>query len=56
MAEYTLQAEPPLAGTEMEIAGVRLWAPADLALVSLAVRAIATPPFPLEHLSRSDGP
>ena len=37
MAEYTLQAEPPLAGTEMEIAGVRLWAPADLALVSLAL-------------------
>ncbi|GAW35780.1 sarcosine oxidase, gamma subunit family [Roseovarius sp. A-2] len=37
MAEYTLQAEPPLAGTKMEIAGVRLWAPADLALVSLAL-------------------
>ncbi len=37
MAEYTLQAEPPLAGTEMEIAGVRLWAPNDLALVSLAL-------------------
>lgn len=37
MAEYTLQAEPPLAGAEMEIAGVRLWAPADLALVSLAL-------------------
>lgn len=37
MAEYTLQAEPPLAGTEMEIADVRLWAPADLALVSLAL-------------------
>ena len=37
MAEYTLQAEPPLAGTEMEIAGVRLWAPADLALESLAL-------------------
>ncbi|MGX0875749.1 heterotetrameric sarcosine oxidase gamma subunit [Roseovarius sp. MBR-154] len=37
MAEYTLQAEPPLAGTEMEIAGVRLWAPGDLALVSLAL-------------------
>lgn len=37
MAEYTLQAELPLAGTEMEIAGVRLWAPADLALVSLAL-------------------
>jgi hypothetical protein len=27
-----------------------------LALVSLAVRAIATPPFPLEHLSGPDGP
>lgn len=37
MAEYTLQAEPPLAGTEMEIAGVRLSAPADLAVVSLAL-------------------
>jgi sarcosine oxidase subunit gamma len=37
VAEYTLQAEPPLAGTEMEIAGVRLWAPGDLALVSLAL-------------------
>lgn len=37
MAEYTLQAEPPLAGTEMESAGVRLWAPGDLALVSLAL-------------------
>src|SRR6056297_1435005 len=37
VAEYTLQAEPPLAGTEMEIAGVRLWAPGDLAMVSLAL-------------------
>lgn len=27
-----------------------------LALVSLAVRAIATPPFPLEHLPRLPGP
>lgn len=27
-----------------------------VALISLAVRAIATPPFPLEHLSRLDGP
>src|SRR6056297_1248756 len=37
VAEYTLQAEPPLAGTEMESAGVRLSAPADLAVVSLAL-------------------
>lgn len=37
MADFTLTAEPPLAGTDMVIAGVRLWAPADLALVSIAL-------------------
>jgi sarcosine oxidase subunit gamma len=37
VADFTLTAEPPLAGTDMVIAGVRLWAPADLAVVSLAL-------------------
>ena len=37
MADFTLTAEPPLAGTDMVIAGVRLWAPADLAVVSIAL-------------------
>jgi len=37
VADFTLTAEPPLAGTDMTLAGVRLWAPADLAVVSLAL-------------------
>jgi sarcosine oxidase subunit gamma len=37
VADFTLTAEPPLAGTDMVIAGVRLWAPADLAVVSIAL-------------------
>lgn len=37
MADFTLTAEPPLEGTDMVIAGVRLWAPADLAVVSIAL-------------------
>lgn len=37
MADFTLTAEPPLAGTDMVVAGVRLWAPADLAVVSIAL-------------------
>lgn len=37
MADFTLMAEPPLAGTDMVIAGVRLWAPFDLAVVSIAL-------------------
>lgn len=37
MADFTLRSDPPLAGTDMTLAGVRLWAPADLAVVSLAL-------------------
>jgi sarcosine oxidase subunit gamma len=37
VADFTLTSEPPLAGTDMILAGVRLWAPADLAVVSLAL-------------------
>lgn len=37
MADFTLTSEPPLAGTDMTRAGVRLWAPDDLAVVSLAL-------------------
>lgn len=37
MADFTLTAKPPLAGTDRTVAGVRLWAPADLALVSIAL-------------------
>ena len=37
MADFTLTSEPPLAGTDMRLAGVRLWAPADLAVVSIAL-------------------
>jgi sarcosine oxidase subunit gamma len=37
VADFTLTAEPPLEGTDMVIAGVRLWAPADLAVVSIAL-------------------
>jgi sarcosine oxidase subunit gamma len=37
VADFTLTAEPPLAGTDMVIAGVRMWAPADLAVVSIAL-------------------
>ncbi|MEI4234319.1 sarcosine oxidase subunit gamma [Roseovarius sp. D22-M7] len=37
MADFTLTSWPPLAGTDMTLAGVRLWAPTDLAVVSLAL-------------------
>lgn len=37
MVNLTLTSEPPLAGTDMNISGVRLWAPADIAVVSIAL-------------------
>lgn len=37
MAEFSLIAEPPLAGTEITYAGIELSAPKDLAIVSIAL-------------------
>ncbi|WP_085891051.1 sarcosine oxidase subunit gamma [Roseovarius litorisediminis] len=37
MPDYTLTSAPPLAGTDITIGGARLTAPADLAVVSIAL-------------------
>ncbi|WP_294606862.1 sarcosine oxidase subunit gamma [uncultured Roseovarius sp.] len=37
MPEYTLTSAAPLAGTDISVAGTRLMAPADLAIVSVAL-------------------